>query len=159
MTSSFQDSRRDLRERAFQALFTMELGGEFNASTQFAYAYDKAVTDEEPAWNVPIFLLNLVNGVKSHQSELDEKISAHLKEGWSIERLTLSDKTMLRLGLFEILYFEETPDRVALNEIIEIAKKYSDETSAKFINGLLSQFVSEKESDKEKTASPVQPVE
>ncbi len=57
--------------------------------------------------------------------------------------MTLTDKTLLRLGLFEIKYFDETPDRVALNEIIEVAKKYSDETSAKFINGLLSQYVSE----------------
>lgn len=67
----------------------------------------------------------------------------NLKTSWSIERLTVVDKTMLRLGLFEMTLFEETPDRVALNEIIEIAKKYSDDTSAKFINGLLSQFVSD----------------
>ena len=68
-------------------------------------------------------------------------ISSHLKSGWSLERLTLVDKSLLRLGLYEIKYFDETPDRVALNEIIEIAKKYSDETSAKFVNGLLSQFI------------------
>ena len=68
---------------------------------------------------------------------------AHLKSGWSLERLTLIDKALLRLGLYEVKYFEETPGRVAVNEIIEIAKKYSDETSAKFVNGLLSQFVTE----------------
>lgn len=87
----------------------------------------------------------MVNGVVNHKDELDAIIKEHLKAGWSIERLTLTDRTMLRLGLYEIKFFEETPDRVALNEIIEIAKKYSDETSAKFINGLLSQFVSDSE--------------
>lgn len=83
-----------------------------------------------------------MTGVNNHKEELDNLISTHLKKGWSLERLTLTDKTLLRLGLFEIKYFDETPDRVALNEIIEVAKKYSDETSAKFINGLLSQYVS-----------------
>ncbi|RLV10924.1 transcription antitermination factor NusB [Streptococcus iniae] len=142
MTNSFQNSRRDLRERAFQALFNVELGGDFLEASQFAYDYDK-VTEEDQVSELPTFLLNLVNGVVDHKDELDAIIKENLKKGWSIERLTLTDKTMLRLGLFEIKYFDETPDRVALNEIIEIAKKYSDDTSAKFINGLLSQFVSE----------------
>jgi len=66
-----------------------------------------------------------------------------LKEGWSLSRLIVTDRTLLRLGLYEITSFEETPGRVAINEIIEIAKKYSDETSAKFINGVLSQFVTD----------------
>ncbi|SQF67666.1 transcription antitermination factor NusB [Streptococcus dysgalactiae] len=143
MTKSFQNSRRDLRERAFQALFSMEMGGDFLVASQFAYDYDKVVDEGNEALELPIFLLNLVNGVNDHKEELDRTISEHLKTGWSLERLTMTDKTLLRLGLFEIKYFNETPDRVALNEIIEVAKKYSDETSAKFINGLLSQFVSE----------------
>lgn len=146
MTSSFKDSRRDLRERAFQALFNMEHGGDFLESSQFAYDYDKDYDkdyDQEQPLDVPAFLLTLVNGVKDHKDELDAIIKDNLKQGWSLDRLTLSDRTMLRLGLYEIKFFDETPDRVALNEIIEIAKKYSDETSAKFINGLLSQFVKE----------------
>ncbi|MEQ9809649.1 transcription antitermination factor NusB [Streptococcus jiangjianxini] len=141
-TSIHTGSRRDLRERAFQALFSMEFGGECLQASESAYLHDKTVDGEETV-EVPAFLLNLVNGVESHRDELDALISEKLRKGWSIERLTLTDKTMLRLGLFEIKFFEETPERVALNEIIEIAKKYSDETSAKFINGLLSQFVVE----------------
>lgn len=140
MTSVFKDSRRDLRERAFQTLFSLETGGEFIDAAHFAYGYDKKVS-EDKVLEVPIFLLNLVNGVVDHKDELDTLISSHLKSGWSLERLTLVDKSLLRLGLYEIKYFDETPDRVALNEIIEIAKKYSDETSAKFVNGLLSQFI------------------
>lgn len=138
MNNSFTNSRRDLRERAFQALFSLEFGGEYLSTVRFAYTYDKVVAD-----NVPVFLLNLVKGVIDFQSELDNQISEHLKSGWSLDRLTVIDKTLLRLGLYEIKYFEETPGRVAVNEIIEIAKKYSDDTSAKFVNGLLSQFVVE----------------
>lgn len=137
MTRHFIDSRRDLRERAFQALFSLEFGGEFVDAANHTYIYDKEGDEHE----VPVFLLNLVNGVLDHQAELDELISKHLKQGWSLSRLTLTDKTVLRLGLYEMKYFEETPDRVAVNEAIEIAKKYSDETSSRFINGLLSQFI------------------
>ena len=142
MTNNFTNSRRDLRERAFQALFSLEFGGEYLQAAEFAYTYDKTVEEDEEVQG-PVFLLNLVKGVCDLQSELDQQIEAHLKSGWSLERLTLIDKALLRLGLYEVKYFEETPGRVAVNEIIEIAKKYSDETSAKFVNGLLSQFVTE----------------
>lgn len=142
MTNNFTNSRRDLRERAFQALFSLEFGGEYLAAAEFAYTYDKTIEEDEDV-QVPVFLLNLVKGVCDMQAELDQQIETHLKAGWSLERLTLTDKALLRLGLYEVKYFEETPGRVAVNEIIEIAKKYSDETSAKFVNGLLSQFVTE----------------
>lgn len=141
MTKNFENSRRDLRERAFQTLFSLEFDGDFLTATQFAYEYDKSSDLEER--DLPAFLLNLVNGVIDHKDELDRQIEEHLKSGWTLERLTLTDKTLLRLGLYEIKYFDETPNRVAVNEIIEIAKKYSNETSAKFVNGLLSQFVQE----------------
>lgn len=142
MTNNFTNSRRDLRERAFQALFSLEFGGEYLAAAEFAYTYDKTIEEDEDV-QVPVFLLNLVKGVCDMQAELDQQIEGHLKAGWSLERLMLIDKALLRLGLYEVKYFEETPGRVAVNEIIEIAKKYSDETSAKFVNGLLSQFVTE----------------
>lgn len=142
MSKSFKDSRRDLRERAFQTLFSLEFGGTYIDSSYFVYTYDKSLEDDQVV-DVPVFLLNLVKGTLDKRSELDAIISKHLKAGWSLERLTLTDKSLLRLGLYEIKYFEETPGRVAVNEIIEIAKKYGDDTSAKFINGLLSQFVEE----------------
>ncbi|MEX2784175.1 transcription antitermination factor NusB [Streptococcus sp. H49] len=143
MTNTFENSRRDLRERAFQTLFSLELGGDSLGAMQFAYGYDK----EQGSQEIPAFLSDLVTGVLTYQADLDRIISHHLKSGWSLERLTLTDKTLLRLGLYEIKYFSETPDRVAVNEIIEIAKKYSDKTSAKFVNGLLSQFVIEEKEE------------
>ena len=93
--------------------------------------------------DLPSFLLSLVTGVREELPQLDSQIEEKLKEGWSLSRLIMTDRTLLRLGLYEITSFEETPGRVAINEIIEIAKKYSDKTSAKFINGVLSQFVTD----------------
>ena len=77
------------------------------------------------------------------KSVLDDKITQYLKAGWTLDRLTLVEKNILRLGLYELLEYDETPQLVAVNEAIELAKKFSDEKSSKFINGILSQFVTE----------------
>ncbi|MFC3931923.1 transcription antitermination factor NusB [Streptococcus dentapri] len=135
------DARRNLRKRAFQAIFSLEFGqASFLEAATFAYSYDKELTEQEDI-EIPSFLLNLVKGTVDKLTELDQTIAANLKKGWSLERLTLTDRNLLRLGLFEIKYYEETPERVALNEIIELAKAYSDTTSAKFVNGILTKFV------------------
>lgn len=144
MTRSINDSRRDLRERAFQTLFSLEFGGDHLTAVTHTYTYDKS----DDSHDVPLFLLNLVNGVIDHRAELDELIIGKLKAGWSLSRLTLTDKTILRLGLYEILYETETPSRVAINEAIELAKNYSDDKSSRFINGVLSQFITEDDNKK-----------
>ena len=79
---------------------------------------------------------------QAQKEELDKQITQHLKAGWTIDRLTLVEKNLLRLGVFEITSFD-TPQLVAVNEAIELAKSFSDQKSARFINGLLSQFVTE----------------
>lgn len=135
------ESRHNLRERAFQAIFSLEFGqADFLQAASFAYNYDKPAEEEQEV-EVPAFLLNLVKGTVDNLAEIDGQIAENLKEGWSLERLTLTDRSLLRLGLYEIKYHEETPAKVALNEVIELAKAYSDQTSAKFINGILTKFV------------------
>ena len=137
------DSRYNLRQRAFQAIFSLEFGqADFLQAANFAYTYDKIAEDEQE-FEVPAFLLNLVKRTVDNLAELDSQIAKNLKEGWSLERLTLTDRSLLRLGLFEVKYYDETPAKVALNEIIELAKTYSDQTSAKFINGILTKFVTD----------------
>ena len=140
MSKVMVDSRRDLRERAFQALMSLEYDGDIVEACRFAYLHDK---EEEEQVELPIFLLNLVNGVMQSKSELDDKITQYLKSGWTLDRLTLVEKNILRLGLYELLEYDETPQLVAVNEAIKLAKKFSDEKSSKFINGILSQFVTE----------------
>ena len=67
---------------------------------------------------------------------------SNLKTGWTVERLTLVEKNILRLGIYEMTEFD-TPQIVAVNEAVELAKAFSDETSSRFVNGVLSQFVTE----------------
>ena len=136
------NSRHEQRERALQALFALEFTGDPLEQAYFAYTYDK-VTDEDETYDVPSFILQLVTGVHHEQAALDEAISAKLKTGWRMDRLSVIDRCLLRLGLYEIAYYEGTPGRVAINEIIELSKAFSEEESSKFINGILTQFVTE----------------
>ncbi|MGT2753648.1 transcription antitermination factor NusB [Streptococcus ovis] len=136
-----KESRRYLRQCALQAIVSTEFGQDPLQAAQFSYLYDKE--EVEDGVEIPLFLLQLVTGVSEHKAELDKELATRLKSGWTLDRLTTIDKSLLRLGLFEIRYFEETPARVAVNEILELAKEFSDETSVKFINGVLTHFVTE----------------
>lgn len=89
MTNIFKDSRRDLRERAFQTLFALEFGGEALDQAYFAYTYDKPI-DEETEVDLPSFLLSLVTGVREELPQLDSQIEEKLKEGWSLSRLIMT---------------------------------------------------------------------
>ncbi|MHC5252456.1 transcription antitermination factor NusB [Listeria kieliensis] len=119
--------RREARERALQALFQMELN-EMTAEQ----AIENIMDGEEEA-----YVEKLVFGVTEHKQELDEKITAHL-DNWKLDRLNKVDLSILRVGTFEMLFLDDVPDRVSLNESIEIAKVYSDEKASKFINGVLA---------------------
>ena len=140
MTSPLLESRRELRKCAFQALMSLEFDTDVETACRFAYTHDREDTDVQ----LPVFLTELVSGVQAKKEELDKQITQHLKAGWTIERLTLVERNLLRLGVFEITSFG-TPQLVAVNEAIELAKDFSDQKSARFINGLLSQFVTEEQ--------------
>ena len=140
MTSPLLESRRELRKCAFQALMSLEFDTDVETACRFAYTHDREDTDVQ----LPTFLTELASGVQTKKEELDKQITQHLKAGWTIERLTLVERNLLRLGVFEITSFD-TPQLVAVNEAIELAKDFSDQKSARFINGLLSQFVTEEQ--------------
>lgn len=127
--------RHESREAAFKALFALNANPE--ADREVVYA---DVLPEGEA--VPAYMVTLVDGVLAHQAELDVTIGSKLKAGWRIERLTKPDLILLRLGLYE-LQFETIDDKVAIDEAIELAKKYSDEASAKFVNAILAHFVTD----------------
>lgn len=125
-------SRHQMRVIAFQILFALNA----NQDTDVDHLYSELLGDEV----VPEYIEQLVKGVREHQDELDQIITAHLKKGWSLNRLSKTDLIILRLALYE-LKFEKLPAKVAVNEAIELAKQFSDDTSRRFINGLLSKLI------------------
>jgi len=84
------------------------------------------------------FIWQLIDGVQKHMSELDKIIEKAAPE-WPIDKISMIDRNVLRLGLFELLYAnkDEVPPKVAINEAIELAKAFSGPTSGKFVNGVL----------------------
>ncbi len=88
------------------------------------------------------YIKEIVYGVLTYKNELDKLANKYL-DGWTIDRLGNTDMAILRMGIFELLY-TDTPDVVAINEAVELAKKYSDDSVRKMINGVLDKIYHEK---------------
>lgn len=124
-------NRRTAREKAFQVLFSLD-----NERFDPKEAIELSLGEQQPSE----FLTTLIYGVVENKEAIDQKISDHL-ENWSIKRLAIVEKTLIRIATYEIFYEEETPHGVAINEAIELAHIYGDDKSGKFINGVLSKMV------------------
>jgi transcription antitermination factor NusB len=90
------------------------------------------------------FSAGLLSGVIDHLQEIDKKISKYAAN-WQLERMAFVDRNIMRLGCFELLFREDIPPKVAINEAVELAKKYSGLESGKFVNAILDQIKIEKE--------------
>ena len=124
-------SRKESRTQAFQTLFQLEMkNNELTIDEAISF-----IKDDNPDLEFD-FINWLVTGVKDHESVLDNKIAPHLKD-WTIDRLLKSDRIILRMSTYELLN-SETPQKVIINEAVELAKQFSDDEHYKFINGVLS---------------------
>ncbi|MBF1719801.1 MAG: transcription antitermination factor NusB [Streptococcus sp.] len=144
--------RRALRVLAIQALYQLDVSPEMHIVDALSLALEcsedspysiEAITEEELLNEVPeiAYSIALVRGVQNNVEKIDELIEKYLK-GWKLNRIVRLDLIIMRVAIFEMTSPElEVPQTVALNEAIEIAKTYSDEKSAKFINGILSNLV------------------
>jgi N utilization substance protein B len=119
------------REQALQVLYSVAIG-----SRDAADALTEIVGDApEPEYRT--FVKDLVFGTLDYADEAD-RIVGPLLEGWTIERLPTIDRLLLRMGAFELRKCPETPPAVAINEAVELAKRFSTEDSGKFVNGVLN---------------------
>ena len=89
-----------------------------------------------PRFNDHGFVKNLINGVMENLAEIDKVIIKYATE-WPLDQITIVDRNILRIGVFELVYDQEIPAKVAINEAIEIAKAFGSESSGKFVNGVL----------------------
>ena len=129
--------RRKAREIVLQALYEAEFS---DKSREQIFA--DQIERRGPAADTAEHARNLFYTTMEHLSDLDDRIEASL-ENWDMKRISLVDKNILRFALTEILYFEEIPSKVIINEAIEIAHRYSSADAGRFINGLLDRFVRE----------------
>ncbi len=92
--------------------------------------------DRAASW---LYAREIVDGVTDHKDEIDELISSYA-QGWTIERMPNVDRAVLRLASWEVLYNPEVPPAVAIDEAVELAKQYSTDDSARFVNGVLGKI-------------------
>lgn len=141
-------NRHEIREKALQTLFQLSFNEELSRDEAIRSALLSEVDESEEEAEVEDqpYLRALVNGVLDHRGEINEAIRPFLKK-WSLERLPKTDTIILQIAVYEMLFAhdEEVPQRVALNEALELAKQYSDESSRKFINGVLSNLLKSNE--------------
>ena len=123
--------RRKDRELAVQVLFHLE----FSPGDPRA-AFDLICEDFRSQESVKLFSAQLVQGVCENQDKLDALIVSASKN-WRLERMARLDKCILRLAAFEILFMEDIPPKVSIDEAVEIGKKFGGEDSGSFINGVL----------------------
>jgi len=124
--------RREAREKALQTLFQLE-----NTQLTVEEAMSHVLDGEDDS-----FFEKLVRGTTEHLTQIDESLKTKL-ENWSLDRLPKIERTVLRLAVFELLFMEDAPSRVVMNEAIELCKTFGDEKSSKFVNGVLSKYTTE----------------
>lgn len=133
--------RSSIRELAFKLIYSIEI--------QKAEDIKEAIelyleSNEINSKNAKSYIEDAVIGINEHIKEIDKNIEKNLKSEWKIERISKIDLSILRLAIYEIIY-KEVPFKVAINEAVELAKKYGEDNSKKFVNGILASVVKENE--------------
>ncbi len=122
------------REVALQVLYQDDLNPQHNPADDQQFVENRLQGPE-----LVDFARSLISGVRRNRQELDQLLT-ETADHWSLERMAATDRNVLRLGAFEILY-SETPGRVAINEAVELAKRFGTKQSAQFVNGILDRLL------------------
>lgn len=129
-------SRRELREQIFKLLFRVE----FNSSEEMSEQERLFFEDEDAARDKDAdYVLDKYHKIQQNLSEIDRQLNEKT-EGWDTGRMSKVDLTILRLAVYEINYDDSVPTGVAINEAVELAKKFGQDASSGFVNGILAKF-------------------
>lgn len=130
-------SRREIREQIFKLLFRIEFNQKEEMAQQEAFFFEDE--ENEASEKESIQISEKVNRIVEKLEEIDRSLNEKAK-GWETDRMGKVDLTILRLAVYEILFDEEIPTGVAINEAVELAKKFGQDSSAAFVNGVLAKF-------------------
>ena len=126
--------RRELREHIFRMLFRIEFNSEEEMKEQETFYFEEL---EEATGKDQEYILNKYRAVVEKKEEIDTLLN-EVTEGWKTSRMNRVDLTILRLATYEIKWDEDVPTGVAINEAVELAKKYSSDDGPSFVNGILA---------------------
>lgn len=132
-------NRSEIREQAFKLMYSLEIQKNENLEEQVElYLESNEILDQ----NAIEYIKDAVFGIEKNKEEIIKKIEKNLKEDWKIERISKIDLVILKLAIYEIKY-KELPYKVVINEAVELAKKYGEDNSKNFVNGILASIVKE----------------
>ena len=139
-------SRQLARETAFKMIFQMDVGK--NTIEVAERTMEEALDEGLIKKRDTAYILELVAGVADKKDELDAFIAEHAK-GWTLDRINVIEKNLIRLALYEIRHMENIPYEVSVNEAIELAKRYGEDDAYSFVNGILDKARPPKTADGE----------
>ncbi|MBF0521638.1 MAG: transcription antitermination factor NusB [Candidatus Omnitrophica bacterium] len=142
--------RTESREAALKVLYQAEITRrEISVASENFWADREDIDD-----TVLKFCERITSGVQKHFQEIDDKI-VHYAANWQLKRMAVIDRNILRIGVFEMLFTSDVPPKVCINEAVELAKKYGDLDSSKFVNGILDKIHKVEILSKDKDHEPV----
>ena len=132
-------NRTEMRENAFKLIYSLEIQKVEDLEEQIElYIQCNDIEDDD----AKEYIKDAILGIKENNTEIQGLIEKNLKADWKIDRISKIDLSLLKLAIYEIKY-KNIPYKVAINESLELAKKYGEETSKNFINGILASVVKE----------------
>lgn len=138
--------RSAMRELAFKLIYGLVMQkDEENLEQVDIFVESNEITDEK----VVTYLKDIQQGLVQNAQEINELIEGNLKENWTLSRVSKINLSLIKIAIYEMLY-KNVPYKVAINEVVELAKKYSDDTAPQFINGILASVVKAKNLDEKK---------
>lgn len=133
-------NRTAIREQAFKLIYSLEIQKQDNKEEAIdLYMESNEITDI----NVKEYMTDAILGIEKNEKEITKQIETNLKSDWKLERISKIDLAILKLAIYEINY-TKIPYKVVINEAVELAKKYGEDASKNFVNGILASVVKEK---------------
>ena len=132
-------SRRRSRQLILQNLYRDEFHSDSTEKNIDFFIKNKNLSEADGR-----FVLDVFKGIQKHKRDIDETIKKY-SVNWSQERISLVDLNIMRIAVFEILFYPEVPDKVALNEALELAKNFGEKKTVSFVNGILNQVLKNKQ--------------
>lgn len=142
-------TRREIRDKIFKIVFTAEFNTLDEMRDQINLAFDTEMPGDEeddPLLYASVsdsdrqYITDKVMDIMSRKDDIDKTIS-EISEGWKLPRIGKEELAILRLGVYEVIYDSSIPEKVAINEAVELSKKYCDASASKFVNALLAKLV------------------
>ena len=131
--------RSAMRELAFKLVYEIEIQKISEDDQLEIFIENNEITDKK----VIEYLKDIKKGININAEEINHLIESNLKENWSLNRISKINLSLIKLAIYEMVY-KNLPYKVAINEVVELAKKYADESAPVFINGILASVVKEK---------------